>query len=248
MLKQRARVGRVQLMPLPRLQTTRRPHFTSRRRWRVAKLMLRASVGRVQLIDAAAAPADDAAARLDQNKVARREADAARRRRSRAAHATATRSNVWSGLCVPLSSLQRTRRLHFTSRRKWRVVRLMLRAGVGRVQLMPLPHAQICVEWSVCAAVEPTDDAVAALHEQKKVASCEADAARRRRSGEADAIATLRCVWSGLCAARHVMCVGKAAAHVLCLVAPEMSELQRCPGDAAFGVSMVYLSIYIPWA
>jgi len=36
--------------------------------------------------------------------------------------------------------------------------------------------------------------------------------------------------------------VGQAAAHVLCLVAPEMSELQRCPGDAAFGVSMV---IYI---
>jgi len=100
MLKQRASVGRVQLMPLPRLQTTRRPHFTSRRRWRVARLMLRASVGRVQLIDAAAAPADDAAARLDQNKVARREADAARRRRSRAADATATRSNVCGVVCV----------------------------------------------------------------------------------------------------------------------------------------------------
>jgi len=35
--------GRVQLMPLPRLQTTRRPHFTSRRSWRTARLMLRAS-------------------------------------------------------------------------------------------------------------------------------------------------------------------------------------------------------------
>jgi len=93
----------------------------------------------------------------------------------------------------------------------------------------------------VCAAVEPADDAAAALHEQKIVASREADAARRRRSREADATATLRCVWSGLCAARCVMCVGQAAAHVLCLVAPEMSELQRCPGDAAFGVSMVYI-------
>ena len=57
--------------------------------------MLRASVGRVQLIDAAAA-----AARLDQNKVARREADAARRRRLRAADATATRSNVCVVVCV----------------------------------------------------------------------------------------------------------------------------------------------------
>jgi len=94
--------------------------------------------------DAAAAPADDAAARLDQNKVARREADAARRRRSRAADATATRSTVWGGLCVPLSSLQTTRRLHFTSRRKWRVVRLMLRAGVGPVKLMPLPRSDVC--------------------------------------------------------------------------------------------------------
>jgi len=96
----------------------------------------------------------------------------------------------------------------------------------------------------VCAAVEPADDAAAALHEQKIVASHEADAARRRRSREADATATLRCVWSGLCTARCVMCVGQAAAHVLCLVAPEMSELQRCPGDAAFGVSMVCMYIY----
>jgi len=48
MLKLCARVGRVQLMPLPRLQTTRRPHFT-RRRWRqVVRLMLRAGVSRVQ--------------------------------------------------------------------------------------------------------------------------------------------------------------------------------------------------------
>ena len=97
----------------------------------------------------------------------------------------------------------------------------------------------------MCAAVEPADYAAAALHEQKIVASREADAARRRRSRKADATATLRCVWSGLCAARCVMCVRQAAAHVLCLVAPEMSELQRCPGDAAFGVSMVYLSLYI---
>jgi len=104
---------------------------------------------------------------------------------------------------------------------------------------MPLPHAQMCVEWSVCAAVEPADDAAAALHEQKIVAGREADAARRRRSREADATATFRCVLSGLCAVRCVMCVGQAAAHVLCLVAPEMSELQRCLGDAAFGVSMV---------
>jgi len=47
MLKLCARVGRVQLMPLPRLQTMRRPHFT-RRRWRVARPMLRATVDRVQ--------------------------------------------------------------------------------------------------------------------------------------------------------------------------------------------------------
>ena len=134
--------------------------------------MLRASVGRVQ---PAAGPADDvAAARLDQNKVARREADAARRRQSRAADATATRSNV-------------------------------------------------CGVWSACAAAEPADDAAAALHERKKVASRKADAARRRPSRAADATATLRCVWSGLCAARCVMCVGQAAAYVLCLVAPEMS-------------------------
>ena len=128
-------------------------------------------------------------------------------------------------------------------RTRWRVARLMLREGVGCVQLMPLPHAQMCVWWSVCAAVKPVDDAAAALHEQKKVASCEADAARRRPSRAADATATLRCVWNGLCAARCVMCVGQAAAHVLCLVAPEMSELQRCPGDAAFGVSMVDIDI-----
>ena len=88
------------------------------------------------------------------------------------------------------------------------------------------------------AVAAPADDAAARFY-QNKVARREADAARRRRSREADATATLRCVWSGLCAARCVMCVGQAAAHVLCLVAPEMSELQRCPGDAAFGVSMV---------
>jgi len=66
----------------------------------------------------------------------------------------------------------------------------MLRAGVGRVKLMPLPRSDVC---------------------------------------------------GVVCAARCVMCVGQAVAHVLCLVAPEMSELQRCPGDAAFGVSIVYM-------
>ena len=124
---------------------------------------------------------------------------------------------------------------------------LKQRASVGRVQLMPLPrlqttrrpHFTTIRHLGVNPAVEPADDVAAALHEQKIVASREADAARRRRSREADATATLRCVWSGLCAARCVMCVGQAAAHVLCLVAPEMSELQRCPGDSAFGVSMV---------
>jgi len=75
----------------------------------------------------------------------------------------------------------------------------------------------------MCAAAEPADDAAAALHEQKKGAGREADAARRRPSRAADATATLRCVWNGLCAARCVMYVGQAAAHVLCLVAPEMS-------------------------
>ena len=69
----------------------------------------------------------------------------------------------------------------------------------------------------MCAAVEPADDAAAALHEQKIVASRGADAARRRRSREADATVTLRRVWSGLCAARCVMCVGHAAAHVCCV-------------------------------
>jgi len=118
----------------------------------------------------------------------------------------------------------------------------MLRAGVGRVQLMPLPHAQMCVKWSVCAAAEPADDAAAALDEQKKVASREADAARRRRSRGADATATLRCVWSGLCAARCVMCVGQAAAHVLCLVAPEMSggRSLRCQ----YGIYYIHTHIF----
>ena len=102
---------------------------------------------RKRRVQPAAAPADDvAAARLDQNKVARREADAARRRRSRAADAHChTLKCVWSGLCVPLPSLQTTRRPHFASRRGRRVARLMLRAGVGRVQLMPLPRSDVCV-------------------------------------------------------------------------------------------------------
>ena len=99
--------------------------------------------------------------------------------------------------------------------------------------------------WSVCASVEPADDAAAALHEQKEVASREADAARRRRSREADATATLRCVWSGLCAARCVMCVGQASGGT-CAVsgssrdvrAPEMSGERslRCQ----YGYTYIY--------
>ena len=116
----------------------RRPHFTSRRRWRVARL--RASVGCVQL--------------------------------------------------MPLPRPQTTWRPLVSSRTRWRVARLILRAGVGRVQLMPLSHTQMCVEWSVCAAAEPADDAATALCEQKRAASCESDAARRRRSRAADADAT----------------------------------------------------------
>ena len=144
----------------------------------------------------AAEAADDAAAALyEQEKVVSREADAARKRPSRAARC---RAHIRRGGRSSRSEI----------RTKWRVARLMLRAGVGRVQLMPLPHAQMCVEWSACAAAEPADDAAAALHEQKKVASREADAARRRPSRAADATTTLRCVWNGLCAARCVMCVG----------------------------------------
>jgi len=56
----------------------------------------RLQVRQSRAADAAAAPADDAAARLDQNKVAHHEADAARRHRSRAADAdaAASRSSV----------------------------------------------------------------------------------------------------------------------------------------------------------
>ena len=100
------------------------------------------------------------------------------------------RASVSRVQLMPLPRPQTTRPL-VSIRTRWRVARLMLRAGIGRVQLMPLPHAQMCVEWSVCAAVEPADDEAAALHEQKKVASREADAARRRRSRAADATATL---------------------------------------------------------
>jgi len=104
MLKQRASVGRVQLMPLPRLQTAqhqpRDSPFSSAREVRPPR---RLQARQSRAADAAAAaPADDAAARLDQNKVARREADAARSRRSRAADAdaTASRSNVCGVVCV----------------------------------------------------------------------------------------------------------------------------------------------------
>ena len=108
---------------------------------------------------------------------------------------------------MPLPRPQTTRP-RVSIRTRWRVARLMLRAGVGRVQLMlmPLPHAQMCVEWSVCAAVEPADDAAAALSEQKIVASREADAACRRRSREADATATLRCVEWSVCGTMCDVC------------------------------------------
>ena len=145
-------------------------------------------------------------------EAARRDAQTARARRLRAAHAAAAPADDAAAALheqkkvasrVQLMPLPRpqTTRPPFSIRTRWRVARLMLRADIGRVQLMlmPLPHAQMCVEWSVCAAVEPADDAAAALHEQKIVASREADAARRRRSREADATAMLRCVWSGLC-------------------------------------------------
>ena len=74
------------------------------------------------------------------------------------------------------------------------------------------------------------------------MASREADAARRRQSRAADATAALRCVWSGLCAARCVMCVGQVAAYVLCLVAPEMSggPSLRCQ----YGIYDIYTHIY----
>jgi len=141
---------------------------------------------RSRAADAAAAPADDAAATLHQKKVASREADAARNCRSRAA-ASVDRMQL-----MPLLRLQTTRRPRFTSRRRWQVVRLMLRAGISRVQLMPLPRS-MCVERSVCAAAEAADDAAAALHEQEKVVSREADAARKRPSRAARCRARRRC-------------------------------------------------------
>ena len=110
---------------------------------------------RLRAADAAAAAADDAAAAAAlhvQKQVVCREADAARKRRP----------------CSPLPRPQTTWRPLVSTRTRWRVARLMLRAGVGRVQLMPRPHAQICVEWSVCAAVKPADEAAAAPHEQKR--------------------------------------------------------------------------------
>ena len=145
-------------------------------------------------------------------EAARRDAQTARKRRSRAADAAAVARSISlairhllllvkcgrrvvcrRGSRVQLMPLPRpqTTRPFVSIRTRWRVARL-LRADVGRVQLMlmPLPGAQVCVEWSVCAAVEPADDAAAALHEQKKVASREADAARRRWSRAADATAT----------------------------------------------------------
>ena len=105
----------------------------------------------------------------------------------------------------------------------------------------------------MCAAAEPADDAAAALHEQKQGASREADAARRRPSRAADATATLRCVCNGLCAARCVMCVGQAAAHVLCLVDPggtcAVSGRSRDVRGTQPSVSVwcidIYLYIYI---
>jgi len=69
----------------------------------------------------------------------------------------------------------------------------MLRAGVGRVKLMPLPCSDVC----------------------------------------------------GVVCVRHdVWCVLAKRRHMCCLVAPEMSELQRCPGDAALVSVWLYVSTY----
>jgi len=95
MLKQHARISRVQLMPLPRLQTTRRPHFTSRRWWRIARLMLRFLL----------------LVKCGRRVVCRR----------------GSRVQL-----MPLLRPQTTRPL-VSIRTRWRVARLMLRAGVGRV-------------------------------------------------------------------------------------------------------------------
>jgi len=120
----------------------RRPLFSRRRRRRRDAQTVRTC--RSRPADAAAAPADDAAATLHQKKVASREADAARNRRLRAA-ASVDRMQL-----MPLPRLQTTRRPRFTRRRRWQVVRLMLRAGVSRVQRMPLPRSNVCGEVCVC--------------------------------------------------------------------------------------------------
>ena len=114
----------------------------------------------------------------------------------------------------------------------------MLRAGVGRVQLMPLPHAQICVEWSACDAVEPADDAAAALHEQKKVVSREADAARRRPSRAADATATLRCILWAICGTMCDVCWPSGG---ICAVSGSSRDVR---GTQPL-VSVWYLYVYV---
>jgi len=94
----------------------------------------------------------------------------------------------------------------------------------------------MCVEWSACAAAEPADDAAAALHEQKKVASREADAARRRPSRAADATATLRCIWWAMCGTMCDVCWPSGG---ICAVSGSSRDVR------GIGVSMVYMYIYI---
>jgi len=109
---------------------------------------------RSRAADAADAPADDAAAALhEQKKVANCEADAALAR----SISLAIRHLLLLVKCgrrvvcrrgsrvqlMPLPRPQTTRSL-VSIRTRWRVVRLMLRAGVGRVKLMPLPRSDVC--------------------------------------------------------------------------------------------------------
>jgi len=48
-----------------------------------------------------------------------------------------------------------------------------------------------------------------------------------------------------VCGTMCDMCWLSGGTCAVCLVAPEMSELQRCPEDAAFGVGMVSFILYI---
>jgi len=94
-------------------------------------------------------------------EAARRDAQTARKRRSRAAAkrsiSLAIRHLFLLVKCgrrvvcrrgsrvqlMPLPRPQTTRPL-VSIRTRWRVARLMLRAGVGRVKLMPLPRSDVC--------------------------------------------------------------------------------------------------------